>query len=120
MLAQTPEPPYYAVIFSSLRTPEDGVGYAATAQQMLELAAEQPGFLGVESARAELGLTVSYWSSLEAIQQWRDVAEHRLARARGHKRWYQAFQVRIARVEREYGWSRPGRGSDGPMTPADV
>ena len=90
------------------------------AQQMLELAAEQPGFLGVESARAELGLTVSYWSSLEAIQQWRDVAEHRLARARGHKRWYQAFQVRIARVEREYGWSRPGRGSDAPMTPADV
>lgn len=101
-IAATPQPPYYAVIFSSLRT--EGVnGYAETARRMLELARVQPGFLGVESVRDGLGITVSYWESLEAIRAWKENAEHRLAQARAHD-WYKTFRVRVCRVEREYGF----------------
>jgi len=102
-LACTPEPPYYAVIFSSLRT-EGDEGYGATAGRMMELAARQPGFLGVDSTRGAegLGLTVSYWRDLEAISNWKQNAEHLDAQKAGRERWYAAFSVRIARVEREY------------------
>jgi heme-degrading monooxygenase HmoA len=102
--AKTPAPPYYAVIFTSTRTAVDE-GYGAVAQRMVELASQQPGFLGVESARGEdgLGITVSYWSSLEAIAAWKAQGEHRVAQANGHKKWYQHFETRIARVERAYG-----------------
>lgn len=100
--AATPEPPYYAVIFTSLRTAEDQ-GYAETARRMLELARRQPGFLGVESVREVLGITVSYWESPEAIRAWKENAEHRLAQARAGA-WYAAFRVRVCRVEREYGF----------------
>jgi heme-degrading monooxygenase HmoA len=102
-LARTPEPPYYAVVFSSLRT-EGDQGYAAMAERMLELAAQQPGFLGVESARAAdgLGLTVSYWQNLESILHWKQNAEHLGAQKAGREQWYAGFTVRIARVEREY------------------
>lgn len=101
-IAQTPEPPYYAVIFTSLRTEGDR-GYGATARRMVELAREQPGFLGFESAREGLGITVSYWSSPEAIQAWKAQAEHRLAQANAPE-WYAAFRVRVCRVERAYGF----------------
>lgn len=100
--ADTPEPPYYAVIFTSLRT-EGDQGYAETARRMVELAREQPGFLGIESVRDGLGITVSYWESLEAIRAWKENAEHRLAQARGRD-WYASFRVRVCRVEREYGF----------------
>lgn len=99
--AVTPEPPYYAVIFTSIRNDRDD-GYAATAARMLELASQQPGFLGFETAREELGTSVSYWSSLEAIAAWKRDAEHREAQ-RNAKRWYDAYRVRICKVEREYG-----------------
>lgn len=82
MLAQTPPPPYYAVVFSSVRTETDE-GYSVVADRMVELAAGQPGFLGVESARQAIGITVSYWESLEAIRDWRLNAEHTLARETG-------------------------------------
>jgi heme-degrading monooxygenase HmoA len=101
-IADTPRPPYYAAIFTSLRTEVDS-GYDAMAARMLELAAEQPGFLGVESARQALGITVSYWESLEAIQNWKRHAEHQLAQKLGREKWYVSFRVRIARVERDYG-----------------
>lgn len=101
-LATTPTPPYYAVIFSSHRTEGDH-GYAEMSARMMELAAAQPGFLGVESAREGLGITVSYWESLEAIRHWKRNAEHREAQRLGHQQWYTSFRVRIARVEREYG-----------------
>lgn len=106
-LAPAPEPPYYAVIFTSLRTDGDH-GYGDTALRMLELAAAQPGYLGVESARGAdgLGITVSYWQTPEAISAWKSVAEHRAAQAGGRRDWYAAYQVRIARVERSYGFSR--------------
>lgn len=100
--AQTPKPPYFAVIFSSVRADGDE-GYAETAQRMLELAAAQPGFLGCESARQEIGITVSYWASLEAIAAWKAHAEHRAAQGRAQD-WYRAFRVRVCRVEREYGF----------------
>ncbi|TFH88335.1 antibiotic biosynthesis monooxygenase [Billgrantia azerbaijanica] len=101
-IANTPTPPYYAVIFSSIRTEGDH-GYGAMAERMLELAAEQDGFLGVESAREGVGITVSYWDSLEAIRAWKQNAEHREAQRLGRARWYAEFQVRVARVERDYG-----------------
>lgn len=102
LLADTPTPPYYAVIFTSLRTEGDR-GYAEMAQRMVELASEQPGFLGVESAREEAGITVPYWADLASIEAWKQHAEHRVAQALGRERWYADYRVRIARVEREYG-----------------
>ncbi|SDK53745.1 antibiotic biosynthesis monooxygenase family protein [Pseudomonas indica] len=102
MLALTPEPPYYAVIFTSTRTDGDN-GYAEMAERMVELAAEQPGFLGVESAREAIGITVSYWRDLESIAAWKRNAEHREAQRLGRSQWYAGFRLRIAKVEREYG-----------------
>jgi len=100
--ATTPEPPYYAVIFTSVRTDGDN-GYGETAEQMLELASKQPGFLGFETARQEIGISVSYWSTLEAIKAWKENMTHRQAQSRA-KDWYKAFRVRVCRVEREYGF----------------
>jgi heme-degrading monooxygenase HmoA len=106
MIADTPKPPYYAVIFSSVRTPEDN-GYHLMAETMLELAAKQPGFLGFESARENLGLTVSYWLNRDAIFAWKQHIDHLAAQRLGRERWYEAYRVRIALVEREYGFERP-------------
>jgi heme-degrading monooxygenase HmoA len=102
-LANTPQPPYYAVIFSNQRTAGDN-GYAAMADRMVELAALQPGFLGVESVRdAEgFGITVSYWVDEAAIQAWKADVEHRAAQARGRSTWYEDFELRVCRVERAY------------------
>ncbi len=101
LIADTPEPPYYAVIFSSHKT-GDTDGYTEAAERMLELAAEQPGFLGVESAREDLGITVSYWADLESIRLWKQQAEHRLAQKSGREKWYSSYKTRVARVERDY------------------
>ncbi len=111
MIAATPSPPYYAVIFTSLRTVIDD-GYAQTADRMVELAAGQPGFLGVESARNETGITVSYWESLDAIRQWKSHTEHLLAQRQGRAQWYAAYKTRICRVERDYGFELPATTSE--------
>lgn len=102
-IATTPEPPYYAVIFTSLRTDVDE-GYATMAERMVELAAQQPGFLGVESARDGVGITVSYWKDLESIRAWKAHSEHLEAQRLGHRIWYLAATTRIARVERQYSF----------------
>jgi heme-degrading monooxygenase HmoA len=101
MLAATPRPPYYAVIFTSRRTAADDEGYVAAAERMAELASAQPGFLGIESARGAdgLGITVSYWDSLEAVRRWGEHVEHRLVQQLGRARWYEAFRLRVCRVE---------------------
>ncbi len=112
MLARTPEPPYYAVIFSTLRGEEDDEGYTRTAERMLELAAGQRGFLGVESARETVGITVSYWRSLEDIAAWRAHAEHSEARRLGRERWYRRFELRVARVERAYSFDTAAAAAD--------
>jgi heme-degrading monooxygenase HmoA len=101
MIAKTPSPPYYAVIFSSIRNEVDD-GYSDMSVKMTELASKQQGFLGVESARAGLGITVSYWRDMEAVRNWKENAEHKIARAKGRSDWYQSFKVRIAKVERDY------------------
>ena len=95
----------YAVVFTSRQTAIAEKEYEETADRMLELAAAQPGFLSVDSVRNPegLGITVSYWESLEAIENWKLQAEHSAARERGRTRWYEWFRVRICRVEREYG-----------------
>jgi len=101
MIAHTPEPPYYAVIFTSVRTGiEDG--YGSTSDEMVELAAEQDGFLGVESARNEIGITVSYWQNLEAIKNWKANTQHLLAQKYGREKWYEKYKVRICKIERDY------------------
>lgn len=114
--AQRPQPPYYAVIFTSQRSAIEA-GYGSTAERMVELAQQQPGYLGVESARGEdgLGITVSYWRSLADIQRWRAHAEHRLARDQGRAAWYSHYELRIAKVERAYGWdaAEDARGDPG-------
>lgn len=106
--ARTPQPPYFAVIFTSTRTEVDN-GYGDMAVKMVEMAAQQPGFLGVESARGEdgLGITVSYWESEEAIANWRKHAEHRMAQSQGRDEWYAEFCTRVAKVERARTFSAP-------------
>ncbi|MFE8991423.1 antibiotic biosynthesis monooxygenase family protein [Streptomyces collinus] len=106
--ASLPAPPYYAVVFTAVRTAGDN-GYAETSDRMMELAADQPGFLGVDSARGAngLGVTVSYWRDEESMAAWRNHAEHTLARARGREHWYASFALHVAKVERAYGFTRP-------------
>lgn len=96
-----------AVIFTSTLTPGDH-GYAQTAEEMVRLASQQDGFLGVESARGEdgLGLTVSYWRDEESIRAWRAHADHQAAQAAGQALWYRTYRVRVCRVEREYGFDK--------------
>jgi heme-degrading monooxygenase HmoA len=102
LLANTPKPPYYAVIFTSVRTAADN-GYGETANRMVELAEQQPGYLGAESAREDVGITVSYWADLESIKNWKANTEHLEAQKTGRKIWYETFKVRISKVERDYG-----------------
>ena len=111
MLAETPDPPYVAVIFSNLRTNGDH-GYGAMADRMEALAAQQPGYLGIESAREPdgLGITVSYWSTQDDARAWKMVAEHRLAQRRGREEWYRAYAVRVAVVQRDYTGPAGGSG----------
>lgn len=96
---------YYAVIFTSERTIiEDG--YAEMAVLMEELAKKQEGFLGVESARSEIGITVSYWKDLESIKKWKQNLEHLVAQEKGRRDWYKSYTTRICLVEREYSFKK--------------
>ena len=103
-IARTPAPPYFAAIFTSERTAGDH-GYAQMAERMLELAAQQSGFLGAESVRGAdgFGITVSYWVDERAIAQWKAQAEHQGAQQAGKSKWYGDFCVQVAKVERAYG-----------------
>ena len=105
MIAKTPSPPYYAVIFSSIRTEGDN-GYSEMSDKMVELAYGQDGFLGLESAREGLGITVSFWRNLDDIRKWKENADHTMARRKGRSDWYQSFKTRIAKVEREYEFEK--------------
>jgi len=104
-IAKTPEPPYYAVVFTSVRTATDK-GYADTAEKMMALASNQPGFLGVESVRQDggLGITVSYWKDTDSINKWKNHAAHQHAQQLGRHKWYSGYRIRVAKVDREYGY----------------
>ncbi|PKA83025.1 heme-degrading monooxygenase HmoA [Ulvibacter sp. MAR_2010_11] len=97
--------PYYAVIFTSLQTP-DTAGYSAMAEAMEKLAEKQPGYLGLEHARSELGITISYWENLEAISNWKANLDHLEAQKLGKTKWYQWYKIRICKVEREYEFEK--------------
>ena len=101
MIAKTPPPPYYAVIFTNLRTEGDN-GYEAMAGKMDELSKDQPGYLGIEHARDGVGITISYWESLEAIKNWKANTAHLEAQALGRSTWYAQYKTRICKVERDY------------------
>ena len=105
MIAETPITPYYAVIFTSIRTEGDN-GYDDMSEQMMELAKLQNGFLGMESARNNIGITVSYWKDLASIKKWKEHSEHRIAREKGRAEWYKSFKTRIARVESDYDFRK--------------
>jgi len=104
-IATTPSPPYYAVIFTTVRTDVDKE-YIEMANKMDELAKEQTGYLGHESAREELGITVSYWDSLESIKKWKQNTEHLFAQQKGREIWYDSYKTRICKVERDYGFEK--------------
>ena len=112
--AQTPKPPYYAVIFANQRIAGDN-HYEQTALRMVELARQQPGYLGVESVRGAdgFGITVSYWESEEAIRNWKFEAEHIVAQETGIKNWYEHYELKVAKVERAYGKQK--QGNDGAV-----
>lgn len=99
------KPPYYAVIFTSVRTKVEQ-GYAEMANLMVDMAKQQEGFLGVESARNEIGITVSYWKDLESIKSWKSNLDHLQAQRMGKQKWYESYKVRIALVEREYDFEK--------------
>jgi len=101
MFANTPTPPYYAVIFTSTKIDKD-IGYGAMSERMVELVQRQDGFLGFESAREELGITVSYWRDEASIISWKTELEHQEAQAKGKSIWYTDYKIRIAKVERDY------------------
>lgn len=105
MISKTPKPPYYAVIFTSIRKNE-GQAYSDMAQQMEELVKSQPGYLGHESARNQMGITVSYWRSLEDIKAWKQNQAHLMAQKMGKDRWYEAYKVRICKVDTDYDFER--------------
>ena len=99
---RTPEPPYTAVVFTSLRQ-EDDRGYAPMMARMLELVVQQPGYLGHDAVRDERrGINVSYWVDAEAAASWKQVTEHLVAQERGREAWYDDYTVRVATVERAY------------------
>jgi len=110
-------PPYYAVVFTSVRSgapgdasgQDDGDGYEATAEAMIALAQQQPGYLGLDSARGAdgLGITVSYWRDAESVAAWREHADHAAARRRGRAAWYDSYVTHVAKVERSYGFDVP-------------
>jgi heme-degrading monooxygenase HmoA len=105
-IAKTPEPPYYAVIFTTIKS-DDLAGYQEMNERMFALAQQQRGYLGIESGRGEaLGVSVTYWASLEDIAAWKANAEHKLAQERGYAQWYRSFATRVARVERDHFFSR--------------
>ena len=118
--AKLPAPPYYSVIFPSQRT-DGNHGYDQMSERMVELAAAQPGFLGVESVRGSdgFGITVSYWESLAAIAAWKANADHQLAQETGRQQWYEHYEVRIARVERAYSFATAGQVDSEAEVPAD-
>lgn len=105
MIANTPQPPYYAVIFTSVRTDIDN-GYSEMSDLMINLAGRQEGFLGVESARNEIGITVSYWKDLESIRKWKLNAQHLIAQEKGKSDWYKHYKTRISLVERDYSFDK--------------
>jgi heme-degrading monooxygenase HmoA len=106
---RTPDPPYYAVIFTSVRSGTDS-GYAEANARMMELAQGMEGFLGVDSAADALGITVSYWRDIAAIAKWRDHAEHRVVQDKGRSDWYRSYTLRVARVEHQRAFT----GRDDP------
>jgi len=109
LIAQTPKPPYYAVIFTSIRTDVDD-GYGDMATLMVELAEQQDGYLGMETARNEVGITVSYWRDLESIRKWKEHTDHKIAQEKGRTDWYSHYKTRIALVERDYFYEGVGSG----------
>ena len=105
-IAATPATPYYAVLFTSVKTNNDPA-YSLMADEMVKLAMKQDGYLGHESAREDIGITISYWRDLASIKSWKQNSRHLMAQKAGKEKWYETYKVRICLVERDYEFSRP-------------
>jgi heme-degrading monooxygenase HmoA len=105
VIANTPKPPYYAVIFTNIRTDIEE-GYGKMSEEMVQLAEQQAGYLGHESVRNGLGITVSYWKDLESIRHWKSHTDHLVAQKFGREKWYSDFRIRIALIEKDYGFEK--------------
>ena len=101
MFTNTPPTPYYAVIFTSMLS-DNTEGYKEMAEKMIILAGKQDGFIGMDSSRSEIGITVSYWKDMESIQKWSKVREHEIAKSAGKLRWYKEYKSRISKLVKEY------------------
>ena len=114
-MSSLPEPPYYAVIFPNQRTTVQDAEYAAMADDMVALAKDQPGYLGIDSARGAdgFGITCSYWKTEESILEWKQNVEHLIAQRNGIENWYESYDVLIAKVERNYSGPAGRSGGDG-------
>ncbi len=99
------ELPYYAVIFTSIQT-EDATGYAETSVEMEKLASQMQGYLGMDHARSEIGITISYWKTLEDIARWKAQKDHLEVQKKGKSQWYEQYRIRICKVEREYSFDK--------------
>lgn len=117
-IADLPLPPYYVVTFASQRTSGDN-GYGDMADRMAELAARQPGYLGVESARGSdgFGITNSFWTDENSIRDWKRDVDHLAAQMTGREKWYETYAVRIGRIERAYGYAAPVKAAAMPGEP---
>lgn len=101
LISNTPQPPYYAIIFTSVRN-EGDKGYSQMSEKMVEMVKNSPGYLGHESVRNEIGITVSYWRNLEDIKNWKNNNSHMIAQKKGKEKWYDCYKVRICKVESDY------------------
>jgi heme-degrading monooxygenase HmoA len=101
------ETPYYVVIFTS-RKSADLHGYAEMAERMQTLCSAQPGFLKIVHSTSDEGASITscYWQDLASISAWKANADHQVAQDQGIARWYDEYQIEIARIERAYFWKR--------------
>lgn len=101
MYADTPKPPYYAVIFTS-KLKDSPDGYDQMSDHIEDMIKDQDGYLGMESARNEIGITVCYWKDIDSIKKWSENLDHKIAKEKGKAKWYDSYRVRISKVEIEY------------------
>lgn len=98
------QPLFYAVIFTSKLTGVAIEDYERNAAKMEDLCAQQPGFLGMDSARSEVGITVCYWQSLADIENWRSHLDHKSVQEKGIEIWYESYDVKVCLVEKHYSF----------------
>jgi heme-degrading monooxygenase HmoA len=97
----------YVVIFRSTRKIDDGQLYLEWSEKMEKLVKSIDGYkqhFGFRDADTREGVTISYFSSLEAISQWKSLADHKTAQQLGRDSFYEEYSVQVCEVLRDYGF----------------